>query len=93
MALFKEIKENDREVKECDLDLTKSITKKKKSPKTLVKKVYVERKIFTLGLKQEKIFNVIKTIILNNIFTNSNSDVKFYWIVNPNVSVIKRVLF
>lgn len=78
MALFKEIKENDREVKECDLDLTKSITKKKKSPKTLVKKVYVERKIFTLGLKQEKIFNVIKTIILNNIFTNSNSNVKFY---------------
>ena len=47
LAPPKEVKEYDGEVEECDLDLTKPATKKKRLPKTLVRKVYIENKIFT----------------------------------------------
>lgn len=53
LAPPKEVKKHDGEVEECDLDLIKPATKKKRSSKTLVRKVYVERGIY-LGPRARK---------------------------------------
>lgn len=74
LAPPKEFKEHNKEVEECYLDLTKPATKKKQLPKTLVRKVYIEREVFIWGLKQEKAFNAIKTAILNNAVAGANPD-------------------
>lgn len=60
LAPPKEVKNHDGEVEECDQDLIKPVTKKKRLPKTLVRKVYVKREVFTWGPEQEKAFTLLK---------------------------------
>lgn len=47
LAPLKEVKEYNRKFEEYDLNLTKPTSKKKKLPKILIRKVYVEGEIFT----------------------------------------------
>lgn len=59
-ALPKEINNHDGEVEECDKDFTKHTAPRKKSSKTLVRKVYAERETFLWGAEQNKAFNTSK---------------------------------
>lgn len=54
------------EIENCDQDYTKkSVATRPK--KEIVRKVYIEKKKFTLGPTKEESFNVIKNAIANNV--------------------------
>lgn len=67
-----EVKDHDRKVEECDKDFIQHTASRKKSLKTLIKKVYTKRKPFLWGVKQDTIINTIKEILLTNVVAGPN---------------------